>query len=389
MHGITIELQMSLLLFVALAGYLLASKIGQPAVIGQLLLGLLVGNSGLGLITYTGFVANIAQLGAIILLFVIGLEFKLKDIAKLQYVWIAIFGVVFPWAGGYWIATLFGFDTNKAVLIGVALTATSIAITADTLRELGQLGSNTAKAIIGAAVIDDILALLALSMAEQLSEGSIAWSTTGILLFKAGIFLVLGFLIGHFVLSKVVVRLDESEIARKYPDFVFVFALMMAFFYAIAAALMGLSAIVGAFVAGVVLEGVQLKYSKHFKEGTEYLRIIFGAIFFISLGVLADIRALTPEMISFSLLLTLVAIATKVVGCGLPAKLQGFSWRESLVVGFGMAPRGEIAMAIALISLQKGIIEQPAYVSLMFMSILSTLCVPLVLKNWLYKDASG
>lgn len=387
MHSITIELQMSLLLFVALAGYLLASRIGQPAVVGQILLGLLVGSSGLQLITYSDFVANLAQLGAIVLLFVIGLEFKLKDIAKIKYIWIAIIGVVIPWLGGYWIADIFGFDTHKAILIGVALTATSIAITADTLRELGKLGSESAKAIIGAAVIDDILALLALSMAQQLSAGGVAWSTSGLLILKALVFLVLGFLLGQFVIGKLVVRLDDTNLAKKYPEFVFILALMFAFFYAISAALMGLSAIVGAFVAGVALEGVHLKNSKHFKEGAEYLRIVFGAVFFISLGVLADLNALTPSMIAFSLLLTLVALATKVLGCGIPARLLGFSWRDSFVIGFGMSPRGEIAMAIALLALQSGAIEQSAYVALMSMSLLTTLCVPLVLKNWLYRYA--
>ena len=135
----SIEFQMSLLLFSALAGYLLASRLGQPAVVGEILVGLLIGPSVLGLITYSGFVANVAHLGAIILLFVVGLEFKLKEIINVRYGVIALFGVVVPWLGGFLLARAFGFEGAKAMMIGVALTATSIAITADTLRELGSI----------------------------------------------------------------------------------------------------------------------------------------------------------------------------------------------------------------------------------------------------------
>ena len=138
MEGIvsTVEFQMSLLLFVALAGYLLASRINQSAVVGEILIGLIVGPSVLGLITYTDFVAGIAHLGAVILLFVIGLEFEIKEIFKIKYGFIALLGVIVPWIGGYWLSLLFGYDSASAIFIGTALTATSIAITANVLKEL-------------------------------------------------------------------------------------------------------------------------------------------------------------------------------------------------------------------------------------------------------------
>src|SRR3989344_5516159 len=169
----TIEFQMSLLLFVALAGYLIASRINQSAVIGEILVGLLIGPSLLGLITYTDFVKSIAHLGAVILLFVIGLEFKLKDIFNFKYGIIALCGVIFPWIGGYWLATLFGYEFASAVFVGTAMTATSIAITANVLREMGKLQTDAAKAIIGAAVIDDVLSLLALSISIQIVGGTL------------------------------------------------------------------------------------------------------------------------------------------------------------------------------------------------------------------------
>src|SRR3989338_3059619 len=134
----TIEFQMSLLLFVALAGYLLASRINQSAVVWEILVGLLIGPSLLGLITYTDFVSSVAHLGAVILLFVIGLEFKLKEIFNIRYGIIALVGVIVPWFGGFYLAELFGYSFGSAIFVGTALTATSIAITANVLREMGK-----------------------------------------------------------------------------------------------------------------------------------------------------------------------------------------------------------------------------------------------------------
>lgn len=342
-HALTesIEFQMSLLLFMALGGYLLSNRIGQPAVVGVILAGILIGPTGFNLIHYSDFVASIGHIGAIILLFVIGLEFHLKEITKPSYFLIALGGILLPWAGGYAVALAFGFEFSKAIIIGVALSATSIAITADTLREMGKLKSEAAQAIIGAAIIDDVLALLALAIAQQLSDGGVDAAVVGVFTLKAIIFLVAGALFGDKVLTPLVHRIDRSKIAEKYPDFIFILIMMVAFFYAMAAELMGLSAIVGAFVAGVSLEHVHTQRSKDFRVGSEYLRIVFGAIFFISLGILADFKNFTWEAAWFALALTIVAVLTKLVGCGILARLSGMSVHDSLVVGVGMSPRGK------------------------------------------------
>lgn len=155
---------MSFLLFVALAGYILASRVNQSVVIGEILLGVLAGPSVLGIVTYIDFVSSIAHLGAIILLFVVGLEFRFEDIAKPRYALIAVCGVIVPWLMGYATASLFGFGFGGSVFVGTALTATSIAITANVLKEMGALHTDAARAIIGAAVVDDVLSLLVLSV---------------------------------------------------------------------------------------------------------------------------------------------------------------------------------------------------------------------------------
>jgi Kef-type K+ transport system membrane component KefB len=385
--------QMSLLLFVALAGYLIASRINQSAVIGLILVGILVGPSALGLVTYTDFISALANLGAVILLFVIGLEFKMSEIVAPRNGIIAAVGVILPWIGGYWLSLAFGFSTASAIFIGTALTATSIAITANVLREMGKLQTKAAKAIIGAAVIDDVLSLLALSISTEIVGGVFSVSGIGFTLLKSIAFLVIAALFGIYVVSRFIQRLDSTGFAKKFPEFLFIFAMMMAFLYALMAELTGLSAIVGAFIAGVSFEGVRLSHSHDLKQGAEYLQIIFASIFFVSLGILADFRALTPEIVLFVIALTIVAIVTKVVGCGLPAKAAGLSGKDSLIVGFGMVPRGEVAMIVALIGLDSGIISQAVYVALILMSLLTTVITPIIYQNWLFRkenmQASG
>lgn len=377
---------MSLLLFVALAGYLIASRINQSAVVGLILVGILVGPSALHLIAYTDFVSSLARLGAVILLFVIGLEFRLLDIMVPKNGIIALIGVIIPWIGGYGISELFGFSMAGSIFIGTALTATSIAITANVLRECNRLDTEAAKAIIGAAVIDDILSLLALAISSDIIAGTVSAFGIAALAIKALLFIIIGAAVGILLICRLIEKVDHTEFAGRFPEFTFIFAMMMAFFYAMVAELVGLSAIVGAFIAGVSFSGVILQQSKNLKEGADYLQIIFASIFFVSLGIIADLHALTSEIIVFVIVLTVVAIITKVIGCGIPAYLCGMSRNDSLIVGFGMAPRGEVAMIVALIGLQEGVIDQSVYVTLVMMALLTTLITPLIYRNWLFRE---
>jgi Kef-type K+ transport system membrane component KefB len=375
-----IEFQMSLFLFVALAGYLLASRINQSAVVGEILVGLLVGPSVLGLVTYTSFVAGIAQLGAVFLLFVIGTEFRLEDIARPRYLLIGASGVVVPWALGYLTSALFGFDFGGSAFIGTALTATSIAITANVLKEMGKLKTEAARAIIGAAVIDDVLGLLVLAISKGLVSGSVTVGSIAVVFAKALSFLVAGGLVGHFLLRRLMAAVDRTAFTRRFPEVTFLFAAMLAFLYAMAAEMLGLSAIVGAFMAGASLGGVPLRQGRNLHDGFDFLQIIFASIFFVSLGVLADVRALEARVLLFLLVLTIVAFASKLLGCGGAALLTGGSARDAAVIGFGMAPRGEVAMIIGLIGLDSGLITQGTYVTIILMSLLTTVATPFMLK---------
>jgi len=163
--------------------------------------------------------------------------------------------------------------------------------------------------------------------------------------------------------------------------------MMFAFLYGMAAELLGLSAIVGAFIAGASLGGVELRQGKNLREGSEFLQIIFASIFFVSLGILADVKALQIGVLLFLAVLTVAAVLSKLIGCGITAFFSGSSFKDSLIIGFGMAPRGEVAMIVALIGLDKGLIQQDIYVSIILMSLLTTVLTPIILRNWLYKEA--
>ncbi len=385
----SIEFQMSLLLFVALAGYLVASRIHQSAVVGEILVGILVGPSVLGLITYTDFVSSLAHLGAIFLLFTIGFEFCLADLTNPRYLGIAIVGVVVPWIGGYLAMVALGYPNASALFMGAALTATSIAITANVLKELGRLDSPAAKAIVGAAVIDDVLALLVLGVTTDLIQGSVSLPALATSMVSAAVFIGLGLMAGIKIVSPFLAWLDSRPLARHYPEFIFINALAIAFLYAMAAELVGLSAIVGAFIAGVSCRDVNLCNSKDPREGAEYLQVIFGAIFFVSLGIIVDLHQLTVAVAVLVAVVTIVAMVTKVIGCGLPARLFGYSWHDATVIGFGMAPRGEVAMIVALIGLNAGVIAQDIFVTVIMMSLITTVITPIVFQNWLLRPPSA
>jgi len=197
-----------------------------------------------------------------------------------------------------------------------------------------------------------------------------------------------GSVIGNRLIRDYIVRLDEHHLSKKYPETTFLFAMAVAFLYSMVSEFLGLSAIVGAFLAGASLSGLRLKHTRGFHAGAEHMQVIFAAIFFVSLGILIDIHQVKYQLIGFILALTAVAVVTKVAACYLASKLQGIGHHESMIIGFGMSPRGEVAMIVALIGLTNRIITQEVYTAIIFMSIITTILTPIILQNWLYNSAS-
>jgi len=380
-EGLSLTLQITIVLFFALLGYLIAMRINQSAVIGVILIGIIVGPSVFGWVKYTEFVEALAHIGAIVLLFAIGFEFKLKEVYTKESTLIAVGGVTVPWILGYLLGIFFGYSSSTSILIGTTLVATSIAITAMVLFEMGKLQTKTAKAIMGAAVVDDVIGLILLSISVQVIQGTPNMLEIMIMAFKAIAFVVLGLFAAQYI-RKFFVFVDGKNIAKKFPDFLFILAMTVAFGYSFAAELIGLSAIVGAFLAGSSLSGIQPKNSKDLKEGAEYIHIVFASIFFISLGILVDFHKVTQDAILFLIALTTVAVIGKIIGCYIPARLLKESHKDSVIIGVGMIPRGEVGMIVGMIGLTAGIFTQDIYTSIIVMCIITTLIVPPMLKKF-------
>jgi Kef-type K+ transport system membrane component KefB len=381
--------ELTFLLAISLLSSFLFARFGQPKVIGYILVGVVIGPSALGIITPTvesvsglpESVLMLAQLGSIVLLFMIGLECELKEVYTRRSIAIAFGGVIVPWVAGFIVADAMGYGTD-AIFIGATLVATSVAITAGVTSELGMIGTPVAYAIVGAAVVDDVLGMIVLAISKGLTVTDLDLVGISAIVLLAIAFIVLGAWFGSKVLTKLVFNVQLSGYKRKLPMSGFILALTIAFLYAFFAELIGLSAIVGAFVAGTAFSGSALKDG--FRKGTMYLDALFVPLFFVSLGVIVDIGAVRHTL-GFSIVLTLIAIATKIVGCGIPALLTGMKPWDSLAVGVGMTPRLEIALVIAFIGLSSGIIGEDVYSVVVFMGLATAVFAPTLLKMTLQR----
>ncbi|MFA5796776.1 MAG: cation:proton antiporter [Candidatus Woesearchaeota archaeon] len=383
MAEIKIFFELAIMLLFAIAGYLLSKKFKQPVSIGIIIFGILLGPSVIGLAEYNPTIAIIAQLGSIILLFVAGLNSNMKEVYTKRNFMIALVGAIVPVVGGFIVATLFGYDIFTSIFIGATLTATCLGITSSVLKEIGKIKTDTAKAMIGAAVIDDIISLCILSIVLAVPEkiGPTA------IIFK--IILVIAFVVfmlffGERILTWLLDYFNE-KVVRSMPKLTFVFALSLVFLISYLAFILGLAPIIGAFLAGVCLS--KSRAVNLLLAGSEYYEIIFTSIFFISIGIVVELKAFYT-LFWFILALTIIAIATKIIGAGFPAYKMGFKKKDALIVGVGMAPRGEIAFIIALNGLLLGVITKEVYSAIVFMSFLTTV-ITLVALKMLYNAKGG
>jgi len=386
---------LTLLLAVSLLSSFIFARLGQPKVIAYIIVGVAIGPSLLGIIEpaedssipLPESLLMLAQLGSIVLLFMIGLECDLKEIYTKRSIAIAVGGVILPWIAGYFVAVAMGYDDpaypGQAIFIGATLVATSVAITAGVTSELGLIGTPVAYALIGAAVVDDVLGMVVLGVSKGLSVGGLDLLGITALVLGAVLFVMLGAWLGSHFLTKLVFKVQVSGYRRKLPMSGFILALTIAFLYAFIAEAIQISAIIGAFVAGTAFSGSALRDG--FKKGTMYLEALFVPLFFVSLGASVNFDDLPNgwEVLLFASVLTLIAVATKVVGCGIPARMTGMNRMDSLAVGVGMMPRLEIALVIAFIgvSADPPIIGQDVYSAVVFMGLATALFAPTLLKS--------
>lgn len=388
--------QLTVLLTLAALAHLFSKRFHQSTLVGEIFLGVLLGQSFLGsfgIFTFDKtFIATFASLGAIFLLFLIGLESDFREIYTRRNFFVALGGVLFPLGFGFATAWLLappgasvgasGTPFLMALFVGATLTATSTAIAAAVLLELGLMKDQIGRTIIGSAVVDDILGLLILSIIVGIAHGSV--NAVGVVLVagKALAFIAIGILVGVYLFSPLVVRVqvEGHKLGIKHGGFII--ALAIAFFYSLVAESIGLSAIIGAFLAGTMFAPAPLK--EEFAEGARYLEAIFTPIFFISLGLAVNALAVwsTPDLLVFTIALVVVALVTKVAGCGLAAWAQKMSGVESLAVGWGMTPRGEVGLIVALTAYTTGIITD-----VLFSVIVLVIIIVSVVPSPLFKQA--
>jgi Kef-type K+ transport system membrane component KefB len=370
-------LALFILLLAAKLGEEICRRLGQPVVIGEILAGTIVGPSVLGLVSIDTVLSVFAELGVIFLLFWVGLETKLGDIKSVgkSATLVGVFGVVLPVAVGIGGAFALGASTSTAVFIGAALAATSVGITSAILVELGLQSGPAGRTILGAAVIDDILALLILALAVGLaSEGGISFGEIALLLGLSTIFLLFFGLGGSKLLSSRPAILQ----APKFADSPLMPAVLICLGLAVMAAEIGLAAVIGAFLAGMII--AETRDHNSIETEVAPLYAFFAPFFFAVIGAQLDIGALADYTnVGLLVAITIAAVLTKYAGAWIGARSLGP--RDRGIVSVGMIPRGEVGVIVAGLGYSKGAIDADIFAVVVGMAILTTLIAPYMIRS--------
>ncbi|MDG4656596.1 cation:proton antiporter [Ectobacillus antri] len=369
------------MLITQLAIILLASKLagdisvrlGQPSVLGKLLIGIVLGPSVLGLVNDTEILGELSQIGVILLMFIAGLETDLdefKRTGKASSI-VGAAGVAVPLSLGYGAGIVLGMSNFEAVFLGLLLSATSVSISVQALKEMGKLQSREGSVILGAAVIDDVLVIVALAFVMSLAGGDV--NLTMVILKKALFFIVsiiVGWKVVPIILRKFApLRVTESLISA---------GLIVCFTFAYFAEYTGVAAIIGAYIAGVAISVTDYKH-EIFEKVETIGYSIFVPVFFTSIGVTAEFSGVGENWLLI-LGLSVLAIITKLVGCAFGAKVTGFNGNSSLGIGAAMVSRGEVALIIAAIGLEADLLKQDLFAVMVAVVLVTTVVTPPMMK---------
>lgn len=352
-----------------------ASKLGVPAVVGQVLAGILIGPSVLSLVRPDEFLLSLAELGAVFLLFMVGLETRFRDLLSVgkEALLVAVLGIAFPLALGFGFGLWQDQGNVSALFVGTALVATSVGITAKVLQEMGVLDARFAQVILGAAVIDDILGLTLLAVVSGLGAGeSMSAAQVALILGLSVGFVALVLAVGIPLVRRFQPRLRNLSLSRMFNV-----AIVVGLGVAALSTVAGLAPIIGAFLAGMVL--AEVKDEVEFESKVHALESFLAPIFFVVVGLQLDLGVLgDPVVIVAGLILTVLAVIGKVAGGLIGARSMGR--RQSLLVGVGMVPRGEVGLIVASLGLAAGVIGKQVYAEVLLMVLLTTVLAPLVLR---------
>lgn len=370
-----------ILIFAKLCG-LLAGKLKAPQVVGEIIAGLLIGPSVLGLVQQTELISGMAEIGVVLLMFFAGLQTSLRDLLRTGWkaLLIACCGVFVPLAGGYLLYSLYyGFAPGgsdqfySAVFTGVIMTATSVSITVASLQELGYLKSETGTAIMSAAIIDDVIGIIVLTFVIGMKDPT---SKPSSVIINTVLFFIFAIVAGVIIynLFKYLDKLYPHT--RRIPILGLVLAFAMAY---IAERYFGIADITGAYVAGIVLCSIQdSEYIARKIDISSYM--MFAPVFFASIGLKTSIDDMTPSLLLFCILFVIVALITKIIGCGTISRVLGFNTKDSLKIGVGMMTRGEVALIVAQKGLDVGMIQSKYFTAVILLIMVSSIITPIILK---------
>ena len=382
---------LAIILFFAKVFGILARKCKAPQVVGQIIAGLLIGPCVLGWVGQSDFIAQMAEIGVIILMFAVGLETDLKELIKTGPVafLIACTGVFVPLVLGtilymvfYGTAPWGSEHFYKAVFIGTIMTATSVSITVAALQELDKMKSEVGTAIVSAAIIDDVIGIIVLTVVLGFKNPS---SSPSMVIVKTIAFFVIA-VIGGFAIFKVFLKLDN-----RYPHTRRIPIVSLAFCFAlsyIAEKYFGIADITGAYIAGIVLCNLSdNEYIERKIDVSSYM--IFGPIFFASIGLKTSFDSMNGKLFAFCICFVIVALIAKVIGCGLVSKLCKFNMSDSLKIGVGMMTRGEVALIVAQKGLAAGLLTSDYFTAVILLILVSSIATPIVLKFLYSKDTKS
>ena len=361
---------------------LLSQRVHMPAVVGALVAGILLGPSCFGIVTESDFLIKTSEIGVIFLMFLAGLDTDLEELKKtgLASFVIAMIGVLVPLAGGTLCYHLFyndpsdGMNMLRALFIGVVLTATSVSITVETLREMGRLRGRVGTAILGAAVIDDILGIIILTVITGFTDPS---SRPSAVFIRIALFFVFIALVGlaMYHLFRKMNKVWGNK--RRMAIVALSFCLILSY---VAEEFFGIADITGAYFAGIMLCNISNFREYLAKKVNVVSYMFFSPVFFASIGIKTDLSGFNMQLAAFSAVILVVAIVSKIIGCGLGARLCRFTWKDSFVIGLGMVSRGEVALIVAQKGAQVGLIDSKLFSPIVLMVIVTTLVTPILLK---------
>ncbi|RNB83480.1 cation:proton antiporter [Brevibacillus panacihumi] len=366
-------LQLAIILFASKIAGDLSVRLGQPSVLGKLLVGIILGPTVLGVVTNSDILKEISNIGVILLMFVAGLETDVNEFKRSAKAAtnVGVAGILAPLGLGYVAGMFMGMHAFESIFLGLLLSATSVSISVQTLKELDQLKSKEGSAIMGAAVIDDVLVILGLAFLMSFAGGDV---NLGMVVLKKVIFFGAIILISWKVVPWFLKRFAPLQVTET----VFAAGLIICFSFAYFAEYTGVAAIIGAYIAGIAISMTKFRDEvSHKAETISYS--LFVPVFFTSIGVSAEFSGIVQNL-GLIVVLSLIAIVTKLVGGAIGARISGFKWKNSMAVGAAMISRGEVALIIAAIGLENKLLSADLFAVLIVVVLVTTIVTPPLMK---------